>query len=325
MNTEEKNQEPRTKNKEPRTKNQEQILVFIFLPKIFLPSNRLLVNFQRLWSALKPVCLYGEKSMPITCAVELRHFDYDEFRKLDYLVMQHAFACHNDLGNLANEQVYQSDLAARLCGAGVEVLREVPIRIDHRHWSKTLFLDFLVNAGAPYELKRQTALNRANAVQLLEYLYLLQLERGKLVNFGARSVESEFVNAAIPWGDRVRFDIDRSRYTGPDTWVSLVGELLQEVGLGLSLPLYREAIVELLGGEDVVQKMLPMRRGELAIGNQRFLLLDERSAFTVTGLTQGERACGEQLRRLLRFSPLECLQWVNLGRGKVQFVTVGRR
>lgn len=263
--------------------------------------------------------------MPITCAVELRRFEYAEFQKLDYVVMRQAFACHNELGNLANEQVYQSDLAARLRAAGLEVERELPIRIVHRHWSKTLFLDFLVNAAAPYELKRQTALNRANAVQLLEYLYLLQLERGKLVNFGARSVQSEFINAAIPWGDRVRFDIDRGRYVGPDMWVSLVSGLLQDVGMGLSLTLYREAIEELLGGEDVVQRMLPMRRGEQAIGNQRFLVLDQRSAFAVTALTKGERAFGEQLRRLLRFSPLECMQWVNLGRGKVQFVTIDRR
>lgn len=263
--------------------------------------------------------------MPISCALELRRFDYTEFQKLDYLVMQHVFASHNDLGYLANEQVYQADLAARLRAAGLEVEREVPIRIVHRHWSKTLFLDFLVNAGAPYELKRQTALNEANTVQLLEYLYLLQLERGKLVNFGARSVQSEFINAAIPWEDRVCFDIDRSRYVGPDMWVSLVAELLQDVGLGLSLALYREALVELLGGEEVVQRMLPMRREEQAIGNQRFLVLDQRSAFAVTALTKGERALGEQLRRLLRFSPLECLQWVNLGRGKVQFVTIDRR
>lgn len=154
---------------------------------------------------------------------------------------------------------------------------------------------------------------------------MLQLERGKLVNFGARSVESEFINAAIPWEDRVCFDIDRSRYVGPDMWVSLVAGLLQDVGLGLSLTLYREAIVELLRGEDVVQRMLPMRRGEQAIGNQRFLVLDQRSAFAMTALTKGERAFGEQLRRLLRFSPLECMQWVNLGRGQVQFVTIDRR
>ena len=263
--------------------------------------------------------------MPISCALELRRFSYNEFRELDYLIKRQAFDCHNDLGNLANEAVYQCDLAARLCACGMQVDREVAIRICHRNWSKTLFLDFLVNLGAPYELKRQLALNEANKVQLMEYLFLMRLERGKLVNFGGPSVESEFVNAAIPWEERVRFDIDRNRYRGPDSWVSLVSELLQDIGLGLSLPLYREAIVELLGGEDLVQKMLPMQRGDQAIGNQRFLLLDDRSAFAITGLTEGEQAFGAQLRRLLRFSPLECLQWVNLERGKVRFTTIDRR
>ena len=52
--------------------------------------------------------------MPIECSVEIAKLTTDEFKELDYVVMRHAFHSQNCLGRLADERIYQSELAHRL-------------------------------------------------------------------------------------------------------------------------------------------------------------------------------------------------------------------
>jgi hypothetical protein len=53
--------------------------------------------------------------MPITCPLAIRPLEPDEFERIDYRVMGHAFACQNELGRLCEEGVYQRDFQAD-CG-----------------------------------------------------------------------------------------------------------------------------------------------------------------------------------------------------------------
>ena len=75
--------------------------------------------------------------MPISCPIKFSPISRDEYRKLDYQVMQHVFACHNELGRLCDEVIYQNDLNARLCAAGLGPIQineskrqmDVPVQI----------------------------------------------------------------------------------------------------------------------------------------------------------------------------------------------------
>ncbi len=140
--------------------------------------------------------------MPVGCSVSICKLSTDELRELDYRVMRHAFDSQNELGRLADERIYQADLAARLRSVGMKVTREVEIQLTHRGYSKSLFLDLIVAEQAVYELKVVKAITDAHIGQLLTYLHLLDLSRGKLINFRSAKVESQFVNAPLDSSQR---------------------------------------------------------------------------------------------------------------------------
>ena len=91
--------------------------------------------------------------MPITCAIQFEPLSTEAFGSLDYAVMAHAFASHQDLGCLADEYVYQSDFAERLVSAGFAVAREVEVTVAFEAYQKYYFLDLVINGLAVYELK----------------------------------------------------------------------------------------------------------------------------------------------------------------------------
>ena len=69
--------------------------------------------------------------MPVSCSVSIAKLSTAELRELDYRVMRHAFDSQNELGRLADERIYQADLAARLRSAGMTVSREVEVQLLH--------------------------------------------------------------------------------------------------------------------------------------------------------------------------------------------------
>jgi hypothetical protein len=130
--------------------------------------------------------------------------------------------------------------------------------------------------------------------------------RGKLVNFRPTSIKSEFVNATMDLAERRRFDINTRRWSGPQGFHQLVGELVADWGTGLETSLYHQAIVHCLGGEELVTRQIPMSLDGLPLGNQRF---------------HGSRH-EEQLRKLMAPSPFKKLHWVNIARHQVTFTTI---
>ena len=71
--------------------------------------------------------------MPVSCSVSIAKLSTAELRELDYRVMRHAFDSQNELGRLADERIYQADLAARLRSAGMTVSREVEVQLFLAH------------------------------------------------------------------------------------------------------------------------------------------------------------------------------------------------
>ena len=271
-----------------------------------------------------PPSSYQKNIMPVQCSITIAPLTTEEFRELDYQVMRHAFDSQNDLGRLADERIYQTDLAARLQKSGLSVLREVKVTLSFDSFSKPLYLDLLVDSRGVYELKVAKAISDAHIGQLLTYLHLLDLSRGKIINFGSSKVESKFVNAPFRSPQRRAFNVVESDYHGSERFQQLIVELLRDWGTSLTLSLYQEALIALLGGADQVEVMLPIRRDGIRLGNQRFHLADPESAFKITALNRGNDAYEEHLKRLIHYSPLKRLHWVNIEHELVTLKTVVR-
>lgn len=267
--------------------------------------------------------------MPIICPVAPCTICEDEFAQLDYRVMGHAFDSQNELGRLCDEQVYRNDLAARLASAGVGTVRtEIPITVTHRDFIKLYRIDLLLNDGAIYELKTDASLVPDHAAQLLNYLFLFGAARGKLVNFRPAHVQTRFVNNPLTAQTRWRIEADVTRWQECDDASARLRQtmmaLLEDWGAFLDFVLYTEAVTHFLGGEQRVLQMVPLRRDGIWLGNQRMHLLTADTAFRITALADGPAGYEPQLRALLQHSPLRAIQWVNLARQQVQFVTLSK-
>jgi GxxExxY protein len=260
--------------------------------------------------------------MPIHSPPGLRRLDEREFAQIAYEVMQAVFEVHNEMGRLFDESVYQQAVARRVAGAQVEV----PVEVSFRSFKKTYYLDLLVRGGALFELKAAGAINDPHRAQLLNYLLLLDLLHGKLVNFRGESVEHEFVNAPIPRAERVGFDVEADRYLTPAGLVpdllDLVVTMLRDWGTGLDVRLYEEALIHFFGGEDRVVRSVDIFDGDFKVGTQKLALISPDCALRITTLNRDIDQFGEHLKRFLRHTPLKTIQWVNVARKLVTFRTL---
>ena len=239
--------------------------------------------------------------------------------------MGHMFASQNGIGRLADERIYQADVAQRLEAAGIASEIETPIKLVHKTFAKELPLDLVVSQRAVYELKTVSALNSNHVAQLLTYLYLLDLPRGKLVNFRSPSVESQYVNAPIPREERCGFSVSDDEFRGDRNLLQLVVDLVRDWGTSLSVSLYHQALIHMLGGQDAVERMLPLSRDGKTLANQRFHLVDDKIAFELTAFAKLDNDDYRgQLQRLLDLSPLTAIEWINVGSHCITFQTVER-
>ncbi len=260
--------------------------------------------------------------MSIECPIEIGKLTTEEFRELDYVVMRHAFDSQNCLGRLADERIYQADLAQRLLSAGMHVKREIPIRLTHDSFCKSLFLDLVVAEQAVYELKAVRSITDEHVGQLLTYLYLLDLRRGKLINFRPDSVESRFTNAPLTLTERRVFAVESANYCGGPDFEDLVIGLLRDWGTSLTLSLYQEAIVALTGGPEIAEAMIPLERSGIPLGNQRFQMASNDTAFRLTAINHETVDYQYQLARLLALSPLRAIHWINIAHHHITLKTI---
>jgi GxxExxY protein len=260
--------------------------------------------------------------MPIHLPPRLRQLDEGEFTKVAYHVMQAVFAVHNEMGCHFDEPVYQRAVAQRITGARIEV----PIEVSFETFCKRYSLDLLVADGAVFELKVAERFTDRHRAQLLNYLLLLEVPHGKLVNFRGDLVEHEFVNAPLTRADRISFEVDDRGYTGiPITGrdlKDLLITILRDWGTCLDVSLYEEALIHFLGGEPQVAKPVPIYAESAVVGHQTLNLLSDDASFCVTVLNDGLQYYEDQLRRFLRHTLLKTMQWLNVGRKLVTFRTI---
>lgn len=167
--------------------------------------------------------------MPIKCPLDLQPLTQEEFGELDYRVMGHAFACQNELGRLCEEDAYQRDMKTRLLADGFRCVEiEVPVSVSHKDFTKVYSLDLVVDS-AVYELKAVAALNSDHQAQLLNYLFLLGIPRGKLLNFRPPSVQGRIHATSLTQEDRRCFRVDSSRWENLTDCCSTLRHTVQDL------------------------------------------------------------------------------------------------
>ena len=264
--------------------------------------------------------------MPVTHDISTHPISRDEYHEIDYRVMGLAFEAHRELGRMCDEAVYQEFVRLRCAEENLTTRKEVAVIVEHEGFEKRYYLDLLVSESIIYEFKTVNSLIGTHQAQLLNYLLLTGLRHGKLVNFRPLSVEHRYVTTSLDLVARREFAVEKQdwRMVGQQCPVLLqrMVALLDDLGTFLQAELYQEALTYLMGGEDKVLQPINVVSGGHVLGNQRFHLLDETTAFRVTAVTKDIQACEMHLRRLLANTNLKAIQWINLNQHKVTFRTL---
>lgn len=237
-----------------------------------------------------------------------------EFHRLDDQVMEQSFNLYNSIGNLWDENDYKTKLLKLFKATGIEAHSEVQATISHKDFSKSYFIDLLLN-GSVYELKTVAGICSPHESQTLNYLFLTNTQHGKVINFRPDSLEWRFVSTSLTLNQRRRY------YLNTDNWISctayphlpdLISELLDDWGAYLEIQLYKEAILFFMG---------------LPTGTcpQRFTPLTPDSTLHVTGLSRKKPAYLKNLQKYINASAYQKIEWINFDQNKIEICTLGKK
>lgn len=267
--------------------------------------------------------------MPIYCSASLSPVDQEAFHALDKKVMKHAFAIHNELGRFFAEDIYQAELARRCVLEGLCAQREVMVCIEYSTFRKEYYLDLLLSSGSICELKCVAGLVNRHDSQVINYLLLTGLQYGKLINFRPESVEARFVSTGLSYEARQRFHVDDSKWQGGGKMSTLLylalHNLLADLGAFLSVDLYRDALIHLVGGETRVVRPVDVISGGEIVGQKKMCLLDEETAFHLSAMSKRMPEYEMHLQRLLAHTTLRTMPWVNFDQGRIGLKTLRAR
>ena len=109
---------------------------------------------------------------------------------LTYKVIGCAMKVHSYLGNGFQEVIYQRALAIEMTNQGMSFAREIemPIFYDNQNIGSRR-VDFMVADEIIVELKAIIQLEDVHLAQGLNYLVAYKMDKGLLINFGAKSLE----------------------------------------------------------------------------------------------------------------------------------------
>ncbi len=267
--------------------------------------------------------------MPIHCPVQIKPLSPEAFEAIDYRVMGHAYASQNELGRLCEESAYQTDLKARLLANGFRsVLTELPVTVMHRDFVKKYYLD-LVADDALYELKAEAALIGEHEAQALNYMFVVEIPRAKLLNFRPAKVQGKLLATGLTHSSRrnVSFITDRWQAVTPacESLRQTLRDLMSDWGAFLEMGLYQEALIHFGGGALKVEQRVGLARNGLDLGGQRMLIHAPGVAFRLTAITAEQQHVESHLRRLLSLTNLEAIQWINLNHSQIELVTIRRK
>ncbi len=264
--------------------------------------------------------------MPILPKHPVEKSSEQEFHKLDYAIMRIAFEAHNQLGRFYDEKVYQNKLIDACRQNGIEAETEFEVKLKHKDFSKSFFIDLLVDRRSVYELKTIKSIQEPQRIQTLDYLFMTNTNHGKIINFRPPSVEHDFVSTTLNNQDRHSFNIHETNWTEHSEKAAririLLADLLDDWGAFLNTATYHEAICHFIGnGTDLVQP-IEIRSGNTLLGHQKTPLLSRTETFCLTSVTKALSTYQMHLLRFLSHTPLQFLYWINFNRHQIQFTTL---
>jgi GxxExxY protein len=116
------------------------------------------------------------------------------FKELSYAILGAAMAVHTILGPGYLEAVYQGALAHELNLRGISAKREQHLPVTYKGVDVGYYVaDFIVEDKIILELKATTKLTPQHKAQAINYLTTTGFKLALLINFGAKSLESERV------------------------------------------------------------------------------------------------------------------------------------
>jgi hypothetical protein len=86
--------------------------------------------------------------------------------------------------------------------------------------------------------------------------------------------------------------------------------------------LYREALIHFLGGAASVTRPVEIFSGSRVVGTQKLNMVTVDTAFAFTTLQGNRSGMRENLARLLAHTSLRNIQWINLDRHRLEFITL---
>jgi GxxExxY protein len=260
--------------------------------------------------------------MPIQVHTTIRRLDEVSFGKIAYDVMRRVFDIHNEFGRFFDEKIYKRELARRFPRTELEV----PIEVEFDGFHKLYFLDVLIDGGAAFEFKTVESLTGRHRSQLLHYLMMSDLSHGKLVNTRTEQVQHEFVNTTLRPSDRTGFEVINQDWQeiGDEPVLGWLTAFLRDVGAGLDINLYEEALTHHLGGDEKILQDVEIVSGDTILGPQKFRLVAPGVAFKVTALSAASDMFEIHARRLLEHTRLDAIQWINVALNEISFRTIHR-
>lgn len=263
--------------------------------------------------------------MPIEVRANIRRPSADEFKSIAYDAMACIFQVHNEMGRFCDEKIYKRLVSKRFGN----IITEVPVIVSYDTFTKPYFLDMLIHECTIFELKAVERLSPEHRAQLLNYLLLADLPRGKLVNVRPEIVEHEFVNTTLRPEDRKRFTVDDTQFLPLDetdfVWRDFFLGALRDWGMCLVLHLYESAISHVFGGEEAVLRNIEIIADNVKLGEQTVRLLSSGATFRVTAIYEGEQRYEQHARRFLNHTRLPAIHWVNVTRDTVRLKTLLRQ
>lgn len=253
-----------------------------------------------------------EPSIPISCISQ------QEYHEIDERMVGHAMAIHNQFGRLLDEFVYKKELAERCTKDGMPARREVRVRVTHRTFVKDYFIDMLLCNSTIIEAKTAKETLAAHKGQGINYLLLAGTHHGSLVNFRLPRMKRYFLSTRLTHELRNQFKTIEAEWPKDEDHTRLrdcVIEFARDIGLGLDLPLYREAIAQLTGSP---RQLIPLINGSSGLGHHEMTLLNEDVGIAVTALPEQDEF-RPHLSRLLQITPLSGIAWINLKLGEIRF------
>jgi len=260
--------------------------------------------------------------MPIHCPIVTKRISQAEFKLLASEVVGHVIDIHNEFGRFFDELIYKKELADRMSG----VMLEVEVVVTHGSFSKSYFVDVLVNSSGLFEFKAADTIHTRHRGQTLNYLLLLDLAHGKVINVRPESIGQEFVNCPARLCELKNPIIMDHRWNAPMADASrlrdIVGALIADWGAGLEIALYEEAITHFLGGEDKVLLPMPVFGNKGHLADQRMRLVSPDVAFKITGLQERLDNFEDEARKLLKHTALKAIHWINITQSTVHYTTL---